>query len=88
MSTTEGAMMALGTETEFTVWAGGDAQDGESITADSASEAAWFYCVERLGFGDRCVLNVQAFGEHVRQFDAERRAGKARVEPHDASGWV
>lgn len=74
--------------TEFTVWVGSDEQAGETITAICASDAAYLYCVEQLGFGDAVVLNVQAFGEPVRQFRAERRAGSANVEPHDAAGWV
>lgn len=73
--------------TEFNVWTT-DEQDGEKIVAICASDAAWVYCVEQLGFGDRVVLSVQAFGEPVRQFFAERRAGSAKVEPHDAAGWV
>lgn len=72
---------------EFTVWVS-DPQDCETIEAFCASDAAYLYCVEQLGFGDRVVLNVQAFGEPVRQFMAERRAGNAHVEPHDAAGWV
>lgn len=72
---------------EYNVWVS-DEQDGEKIVASCASEAAWIYCVERLGFGDRRVLSVQAFGEPVHRFDAERRAGAAHVEPHDAAGWV
>lgn len=73
---------------EFTVWTGHDELAGETITAVCASDAAWIYCVEQLSFGDRVVLNVQAFGEPVRQFYATRRAGAAYVEPHDAAGWV
>jgi len=73
--------------TEFTVWVR-DPQECETVLALCASDAAWLYCVEQLGFGDSVVLNVQAFGEPVRQFHATRRAGNASVEPHDAAGWV
>jgi hypothetical protein len=76
------------TEAQYTVWTGADELAGESITAPCARIAAWIYCVEQLRFGDSVVLNVQAFGEPVRRFDARRSAGNAHVEPHDAAGWV
>ena len=72
---------------EFTVWVR-DPQDCETVRALCATDAAWLYCVDQLDFGDSVVLNVQAFGEPVRQFYATRCAGDARIEPHDAAGWV